>query len=568
MTCKRIRLLGDPAILDEGGRVRPLRGFQAWALLARVLLARQPLDRRTLSAELFPETADPLGALRWCLASLRKALDCADCLIGDPVVLGQSDTIRVDVWNLEADDFDVEAAGPLLGSIEPRWSPEFATWLLVERARIAGVVDSRLRQDTMRALSVGDTARAVRLAELGARQNPFEESSHVLLVKSLALSGQFDAAMRHAEATEAVFLAELGERPSPALRSAARRTLSERPGGISAETFVASLIQSGQAALSAGAVDTGIDCLRRAVSDAETIKDRALHACATLELGTALVHSVRGSDDEGAVLLMQSTELARVAGDADIAAAGFQELGYVEALAGRRPAAARYLSKALELAKDPNDLAGIHAVIGFNLVDWGQVVQGLEHYELALDHARSAGNRRRETWALGLGGWGMLAADRLEDADRWLGDCLTLVDQQRWIAFRPWPVAVLSESRLRQGMPPTDLRPALEQAFALSCQIQDPCWEAAVGRTLALTYAAENDLVQAIGWLNEARRRSVRDTDSYVALHVAILADQACLSRKLGQADTADTFGREWVSLAARTHMDIHVERATAFIRR
>jgi tetratricopeptide (TPR) repeat protein len=568
MTRTKIRLLGDPAILDEGGRVRPLRGFQAWALLARVLLARQPLDRRTLSAELFPETADPLGALRWCLASLRKALDCADCLIGDPVVFGQSDTIRVDVWNLDADDFDVEAAGPLLGSIEPRSSPEFATWLLVERARIAGVVDSRLRQDTIGALSVGDTARAVRLAELGARQNPFEESAHILLVKSLALSGQYEAATRHVEATEAVFLAELGERPSPALRSAARRTTSDRPGGISAETFVTSLIQSGQAALSAGAVETGVDCLRRAVSDAETIKDNALRACATLELGTALVHSLRGSDDEGAVLLMQSTELARVAGDAAIAAAGFQELGYVEALAGRRPVAARYLSQALDLAQDPNDLAGIHAVIGFNLVDWGRVAEGLEHYELALDHARSAGNRRRETWALGLGGWGMLAAGRLADADRWLGDCLALIEQQHWIAFHPWPVAVLSESRLRQDISPADLRPALEQACALSCHLQDPCWEAAVARALALTYAAENDLVRAMGWLNEARRRSVRNTDGYVGLRVAIVADQADLSRRQGRADTADAFGREWVALAARTHMDAHVERATAFIRR
>jgi hypothetical protein len=226
------------------------------------------------------------------------------------------------------------------------------------------------------------------------------------------------------------------------------------------------------------------------------------------------------------------------------------------------------LSQALDLALDPNDLAGIHGVIGFNLVDWGQVSEGLEHFEISLDHARSAGNRRREIWTLGLGGWGMLAAERLTDADRWVRDCLTLVDQQNWIAFRPWPVAVLSESQLQQRVPPAELRPALEQAFAVSCQIQDPCWEAAVARALALTYAAENDLAKAMDWLSEARRRCVRHTDGYVALQVAILADLADISRRLGRADTADAFGREWVSLAARTHMDAHVERATAFIRR
>jgi hypothetical protein len=145
---------------------------------------------------------------------------------------------------------------------------------------------------------------------------------------------------------------------------------------------------------------------------------------------------------------------------------------------------------------------------------------------------------------------------------------LTLVDEQRWIAFRPWPVAVLSESRLRQEMPPEALRPELEQSFALSCQVQDPCWEGAIARTLALTYAAQNDLAKATDWLAEASRRCARDTDSYAALQVAILADQADISRRQGRADLADAFGREWVSLAARTLMDAHVERATSFIRR
>jgi Bacterial transcriptional activator domain len=205
---------------------------------------------------------------------------------------------------------------------------------------------------------VGEAARALRFAEIAARQNPFDESAHILLVKSLALSGQHAAATRHAEATEAVFLAELGERPSPALRNAARHMISVRPNRISAETFVSSLIQSGLAAMSAGAVETGIDHLQRAVSDSENIKDVALRACATLELGTALVHSVRGRDDEGAVLLMQCTELAQVAGDAAIAAAGFQELGYVEALVGRRPAAARHPSEARNC---------IHSAIGRGL---------------------------------------------------------------------------------------------------------------------------------------------------------------------------------------------------------
>lgn len=565
---RKIKLLGEPAILGADGRSQGVRGHQAWALLARVLMARGPLDRRSLAAELFPETADPLGSLRWCLASLRKALDSSECLLGDPIERSFSPDVEIDVWRLDRDDFDVEKAGQLLGDIEPRCSSEFSTWLLVERARIAGIVEARIRRETIRAIAVEDHVRAVRLAELGVRRDPFNESAHVLLVKSLALAGRYEAALQHVEATEAVFLAELGEKPSLALRSAARRTISSPPGGISPEAFVNSLMQSGLAALSAGAADAGIDCLRRAVNDAEKVKDRHLLARATFELGTALVHAVRGYDDEGSVLLRQCTELARQSGSARIASAGFRELGYVEALAGRRPAAAAYLSTATELAEEGDNLAGIHAITGFNLVDWGRTGEGLEHYALSLDHARTAGNRRREIWSLGLGAWGLAAADRLEEADAWLENCLALVEEQRWIAFRPWPVAVLSEVRLRKGHDPQNLRPLLEESFALSCQLVDPCWEAAVARVLALTYAATGDFSRAMDWLGEALKRCVRDTDGFTALHVEILATQAEISLEQGHSALAEATAREWVSLAARTHMNGHIARAVAFIGR
>ena len=564
----RIRLLGDPAILDGDGVSQPVRGYQAWALLARVVLAQAPLDRRSLAAELFPETVDPLGSLRWCLASLRKALNCSECLAGDPIEANFSVGIEVDVLQFGRDDFDIGQAGRLLGGIEPRCSAEFSTWLLIERERISGLVEARIRQETMRAISVEDYDRAIRLAAHGVRGDSFNESAHVLLVKSLALAGRFEAALAHVEATEATFLAELGEKPSPALRSAARRTISSPPGGISPEAFVNSLVQSGLAALSAGAADAGIDCLRRAVNDAERLKDRHLQARTTLELGTALVHSVRGYDDEGAILLRQSTELARQSGSASIAAAGFRELGYVEALAGRRPAAAAYLSEAVGFAEDSDSLAGIHGVIGFNLVDWGQVSEGLGQFEVSLAHARTAGNRRREIWSLGLGAWGLLAADRLAEADTWLEACLVLSEEQRWIAFRPWPVALLGESRLRQRWDPATLRAGLEEAFAMACQLGDPCWEAAVARALALTYAADDQLSAAMDWLAEARRRCARDTDAYSALQVEILASQVDVSVRQGKPELADALAREWVSLAARTHMNAHVTRAAAFIGR
>jgi DNA-binding SARP family transcriptional activator len=561
-----IRLLGKPAIIDGDGQAQAVRGLQAWALLARILLSRQALDRRDIALELFPDAIDPLGSLRWCLASLRRALKSAEALSGDPIQANLPAGANVDVLRLEAGKFDAEAAGDLLEGVEPRCSAAFSTWLLIERERTASLVNAKIRQEIMQAVALGDYARAIRFAEYGVRRAPLDEGAHILLVKSLALAGRTEAASEHVAATEKAFLAELGEKPSEALRSAARQTIFSPPSGVSAQAVVKSLIESGLAAFSAGAADSGLDCLRRAVAEAEKSRDRQLHAKALLELGSALVHSVRGYDDEGAILLGQAIELAVQCGSAQIAATAQREIGYVDALAGRRPVAAELLDKALSFSDDADSQAGIHAVIGFNLVDWGRVDEGLAHFEQSLDYARRTQNRRREAWSLGIGGAGQLAAGRLEKAYRWLTDCHAIVEDLRWIAFRPWPLAALCETKLRLGNDPTALRPELEDAFALSCQLRDPCWEGAVARVMALTYAATDDYARALQWLTEARKRCVRETDIYAALLVGIIADQAKISVRSGEVASAGAIARELLSLAAKAHMDGHVRWAVALI--
>ena len=322
-----LTLLGTPSIRDAEGREREVRGHQAWAALTRILLARATLDRSTLAAELFPATIDPMGSLRWALAALRKALNDAECLRGDPVEANLPQRVEVDVSRLDDEDFDILRAARLLQGVEPRCSAEFSTWLLIERQRMAARVDTRLRRDALRALSTGDTERGLALAQRGVMRNGLDEGAHVLLVRSLALAGLHETALEHVEATERLFVEELGEKPSAALRSAARRSVASPPGGVSPAVFVNSLIQSGLAALSAGAVDAGVDCLRRAAGEAERVRDRPLFARALLELGTALVHSVRGYDDEGSIFLRQSADAAKSTGEAALASAAFRELG-------------------------------------------------------------------------------------------------------------------------------------------------------------------------------------------------------------------------------------------------
>jgi DNA-binding SARP family transcriptional activator len=92
-----IRLLGPPAILRDGRPVRSPRGRKAWAVLSYVLLAQRPPSRRHLAELLFSDADDPLGALRWTLAELRRAFGLPDVLTGDPIARTLGDEVVVDV---------------------------------------------------------------------------------------------------------------------------------------------------------------------------------------------------------------------------------------------------------------------------------------------------------------------------------------------------------------------------------------------------------------------------------------------------------------------------------------
>ena len=87
MTKTAIRLLGRPTIERAGADVYRLRSRKSWALLAYLLLADAPPTRRQLAGMLFAEADDPLRALRWSLAEIRRSLGDGGSLDGDPVVL-------------------------------------------------------------------------------------------------------------------------------------------------------------------------------------------------------------------------------------------------------------------------------------------------------------------------------------------------------------------------------------------------------------------------------------------------------------------------------------------------
>ncbi|HEY9378483.1 MAG TPA: hypothetical protein VIQ02_15510, partial [Jiangellaceae bacterium] len=99
-----VRLLGPPRLARGQAAVAPPRGRKAWALLAYLVLSTRPVPRCQLAELLFAGADDPLGALRWCLAELRRALGDGDVFTGDPVDSSLGDHVELDIDVLARSD--------------------------------------------------------------------------------------------------------------------------------------------------------------------------------------------------------------------------------------------------------------------------------------------------------------------------------------------------------------------------------------------------------------------------------------------------------------------------------
>ena len=92
-----IHLLGRPAIVSEAQEVYRFRSRKSWALLAYLVLSERPASRAHLASLLFSEADDPLRALRWNLAEIRRALGPDGEVEGDPVTVAFSPDTVIDV---------------------------------------------------------------------------------------------------------------------------------------------------------------------------------------------------------------------------------------------------------------------------------------------------------------------------------------------------------------------------------------------------------------------------------------------------------------------------------------
>ena len=547
MSTLEVRLLGPPEIERDGEVVVPPRGHKSWAVLAYLLLAERPVGRSQLAGLIFGDADDPKGALRWTLAQLRRALGVADALSGDPVELGLPADTGVDVRALASGDPDTALVrGELLEGIEPEAGPDFDAWLRVERRRFAGISEAALRDSALTALAAGAPLDGATLASRAVALNRFDDGAHELLVRCLARAGELAAARDHADACEVLFRRELGRAPDPGVRRAAEEDRPETGGGDRAAAV--GQLNAGRAAVDAGAVDAGVACLRQACAEARGVGDPALLARALAALGGALVHSVRGGDQEGAAVLHDALALAE--DDREVSCKVCRELGYVATQAGHGVSAGRWLARAATLAQDDRDRAAVLSVRGKALSDRAHYEAGIGLLCESVAAARRCGDVRQVAWSQALLGRAMLLRGDLIEAAAVLDESLALVAAEGWVAVQPFPEALRAEVALRQG--DVDEATALiDHSFALGCRIGDPCWEAFAARARGLVHEAAGERASALAWLREAATRAVRVADPYVWVHAFCLDALATVSIADGAPDARERVA-ELERLAAR----------------
>ncbi|HEU4947286.1 MAG TPA: BTAD domain-containing putative transcriptional regulator [Kribbella sp.] len=560
-----IQLLGRPRIERAGGDTYQFRSRKSWALLAYLILSERPPTRSRLASLLFAEADDPLRALRWNLAEIRRCLGDNASVDGDPLVLRLGSDVLVDVavvvhgsW---VDAVELPGLGAdLLDGIAIREAAAFESWLLSERRRLAAAAEAILHEAALGSMSRGalDTARdfAVRAAAM----SPLDENHQALLIRLYRLAGDDDAAEKQFAAYSELLTVELGMAPGGAVRAAMRERRQHREG-LADDASIEAIVESGSAAVSAGAVEAGVHSLRLAVRLADSARSVALRINSRLVLAEALIHSLRGLDEEGLATLHEADRIA-VANDVPAAVARARaELGYVDYLRARYDRAVLWFTDSLTWAHgSPSVEAMATTYLGCVESDRANYGRALTLLEEGTRLSRIARDPRREAVGLAMLGRVNLLRGRPDTAAGQLEASIDLAERDHWLSFIPLPQALQGELHLARDDPATASQTLL-QAFARACQLGDPCWEGVAARGLALVAEAMGEVERAFELLADARTRCNRLADPYVWLDVHILDAQCELGRRHGHPQT-----QVWVDamreLASRTGMKEFVVRS------
>jgi tetratricopeptide (TPR) repeat protein len=423
---------------------------------------------------------------------------------------------------------------------------------------MAAATESILHEAALGFMSQGDIDRAIGLAARVTEMNPLDENHHALLIRLYRFVGDNERAAMQFAACAEILDREFGTGPGPAVAEALQQTRQRHPvpavREVANPAAVSALIEAGSAAVAAGAIQPGVQSLRTATRQADDAGAAPLRVAARIALAEALVHSLRGFDEEGLTALYEADCIAAQEGLAESLAQIRAEIGYVDFLRGRYDRAEVRLTEALAFDDaSASERAKLTTYLGCVESDRANYPRAESLLTEAIRLAGSAGDPRREAYARSMLGRVNLFQGDLDAAVALLDESITLAEQHHWLAFLPWPQALLGEVRLaRRDIP--GAAGQFEQAFARACQLGDPCWEGIAARGLALLADEAGQRERAFMILADGQVRANRHADPYVWLTGYILDAQCILGRRHGHPNTA-TWIEELRELASRTGM-------------
>ena len=566
MTKLGINLLGAPAVERDGERAPSPKGKKVWALLAYLIRSETPVPRERVASLLFADADDPLGALRWNLAELRRLLGHKDILRGEPLVLSLPAGTQVDVERITKGTWRHAVATETIGEtllegLSFPGLPTLETWLLTERRHLANASANVMREAVLGRVAAGAPNEAVKLARKLVELDPLDENSQALLIRSLAASGDRDAAKTQLDATRALFMNELGVEPGPDVSNAVNAPVASSEFSVGGSSATRAQLDAGRAAVAAGAVDAGLDSLRRAAAEARDKGDTPLEAEALFALGSSLIHAPRGRDMEGSVVLHRAIEVAAEAGLGNLVAGAERELGYVEMLGARYDRARGWLEQALDAVEgDISEEAAIRTVLGACWSDTSHYPEALAELEKAIALAEEAGVDKQISFASSFLGRAQLLTGAVGDARVTLRRAKELAEKEGWTSFVAWPESLLADCLLADG-DVDEASDVYEHAFALGCHFGDPCWEGIAARGIGLVKARRGNFDEAMDWLDDARTRCVRIADAYYWIEV-YCQDALCEVALAEGREGTGRFVDELEQRAASTGMREYVARA------
>ena len=318
---------------------------------------------------------------------------------------------------------------------------------------------------------------------------------------------------------------------------------------------VAAIVEAGSAAVAAGAVEAGVQSLRAAVRLADGTSVTDLRVSSRLVLAEALVHSLRGFDEEGLAALYEADEIALAHGDRAVGRPR-ESRSRLRRLPARplRPCrtvvdrCTRFRGRLTVDDCEGNDVPRLGRKRSGELCESCQPPRAGDRDGARSPASLDARPSHFRCWA----GSVCSATTWTQPADH-LDASIEIAQRDHWLALLPWPQTLRGEVQLARH-DPEGAEVLLRQAFARACQLGDPCWEGMSARGLAMVAAANGETARAFEVLADARSRCNRLADPYVWLDGYILDAQCNLGVHHGHPDTA-----RWVDtmrhLASRTGM-------------